>query len=270
MVKLVVSDIDGTLVTDGTDGINKEIYGVVMDLKEHGVQFAAASGRQFISIRRLFAPIAEELYYISDGGSVLRTCDRILYSRIIDWETAREAAVDILSIEGCDMMLCGKKRTYVLDRNTKMARWLSESYHFDVEELADLQTPVEDEIVKISLYHENDAEGKAAPFFLPKWKDRLQLCCAGDMWIDCSHREANKGLALERLQDILGVSREETAAFGDNSNDCEMLKGAAFSFAMGNARQEVKDCARFIADTNVKDGVLKELRKILQDCQRGI
>ena len=46
MIKLIVSDIDGTLVEDGTDKINTEIYDVIMQLKEKGIRFAAASGRQ--------------------------------------------------------------------------------------------------------------------------------------------------------------------------------------------------------------------------------
>ncbi len=46
MIKLIASDIDGTLVKDGTNVLNPEIYEVILKLKERGIQFAAASGRQ--------------------------------------------------------------------------------------------------------------------------------------------------------------------------------------------------------------------------------
>ena len=72
MIKLIVSDIDGTLVEDGTDKINIEIYDVIMRLKEKGIRFAAASGRQYISIKRLFEPIAEEIFYIPDGKLIIK------------------------------------------------------------------------------------------------------------------------------------------------------------------------------------------------------
>ena len=49
-------------------------------------------------------------------------------------------------------------------------------------------------------------------------------------------------------------------AFGDQLNDLEMLNRAYYSFAIGNARPEIKAAARFQADTNVNDGVLKILR----------
>lgn len=50
MIKLIASDIDGTLVHDGTHELNPELCDVILQLKEKGIQFAAASGRQWQSI----------------------------------------------------------------------------------------------------------------------------------------------------------------------------------------------------------------------------
>ena len=52
-------------------------------------------------------------------------------------------------------------------------------------------------------------------------------------------------------------------AFGDQLNDMEMLERAYYSFAVGNARPEIKAAARFQADTNRNDGVLKILKMLL-------
>ena len=49
-------------------------------------------------------------------------------------------------------------------------------------------------------------------------------------------------------------------AFGDQMNDIEMLGRAYYSFAVGNAREEVKRAARFEADTNRNNGVMKILQ----------
>ena len=78
MIKLIASDVDGTLVKDGTLMINPEYMTVIHKLAEKGIIFVVCSGRQFASGRRLFAPIVNELYYISDGGTVVRTPDKIL------------------------------------------------------------------------------------------------------------------------------------------------------------------------------------------------
>ena len=62
MIKLIASDIDGTLVADGSSQINPEIYTEILRLRSKGIQFAAASGRQWFSIDRLFAPIREKYF----------------------------------------------------------------------------------------------------------------------------------------------------------------------------------------------------------------
>ena len=86
MIKLIASDIDGTLVKDGTLMINPEYMNVINKLVDQGIIFIVCSGRQFSSERKLFAPIADKLYYISDGGTVVRTPDKILKTYPMDEE----------------------------------------------------------------------------------------------------------------------------------------------------------------------------------------
>ena len=69
MIKLIASDIDGTLLPEGTDRINREIFDVILKLKEQGIIFAAASGRQYNSIYELFQPVAHEMIFICENGA---------------------------------------------------------------------------------------------------------------------------------------------------------------------------------------------------------
>ena len=73
MIKLIATDIDGTLLKDGTLMLDPEYMTVIDKLTEKGIIFVACSGRQFISERKLFAPIRDKLLYITDGGTVVRT-----------------------------------------------------------------------------------------------------------------------------------------------------------------------------------------------------
>ena len=73
----------------------------------------------------------------------------------------------------------------------------------------------------------------------------------------------NKGKAVRTIQESLGIKMEETMAFGDQLNDIEMLNQAYYSFAVANAREEVRKAARFQADSNVRGGVLKILKGLL-------
>ena len=75
---LLVTDIDGTLLKDGTLMIDPEYMTVIEKLTSKGIIFVACSGRQFISERKLFAPVCDKLLYITDGGTVVRTPHKIL------------------------------------------------------------------------------------------------------------------------------------------------------------------------------------------------
>ena len=78
MIKLIVTDIDGTLVKDGTLDINPEYMDVIKKLTEKGIHFVACSGRQYCSERQLFAPVKDRIFFISDGGTLIRTSEKIL------------------------------------------------------------------------------------------------------------------------------------------------------------------------------------------------
>ena len=54
MIKLIVSDVDGTLVEDGSGGVNPELFDVILKLREKGIQFAIASGRPWASVEGAF------------------------------------------------------------------------------------------------------------------------------------------------------------------------------------------------------------------------
>lgn len=80
MIKLIVSDIDGTLVKDGENQINTEIFDVIMELKKKKkIHFAAASGRQAASIEYTFSPIKKEIFYVAENGSYLGCYGRNLF-----------------------------------------------------------------------------------------------------------------------------------------------------------------------------------------------
>ena len=91
MIKLIATDVDGTLVKDGTLLIDPEYMTVVSRLVDQGIHFVVCSGRQFSSEQKLFAPIKDRLLYISDGGTVVRTPEKIL--KTYPMETARRTSV---------------------------------------------------------------------------------------------------------------------------------------------------------------------------------
>lgn len=78
MIKLIATDVDGTLVKDGTMTINPEYMTVIRKLTELGITFVVCSGRQYDSERKLFEPVKDLVYFVSDGGTVIRKNGKIL------------------------------------------------------------------------------------------------------------------------------------------------------------------------------------------------
>lgn len=263
MIRLVVSDIDGTLLPDGTDKINPEIFDVIRKLREKGIIYVASSGRQFASIRRLFEPVAKDIYYITDGGGILRSFDEILFADEMNREDVKEIVEDVQKLPECEVMVCGTRCAYGADKNSRMYRWLQDSYKFDLKEIPDLTQPIADRIVKVSVYHSSRAEEICASWFTPKWSEKLQVACAGKEWMDCIPKTSNKGNSLQIFQEKMGINKAETMAFGDNINDLEMLACAGESYAVENARDEVKAAAKHIAKSYQENGVIEILKELL-------
>lgn len=260
MIKLVVSDIDGTLLEDGQHTLNPELFDVIGKLRERGMQFAAASGRQWASIEAVFEPIKEKIFYLSDNGAYVGCYGRQLFANTIERDLVMEMVKDIRAA-GLDVMISGPDVVYLETRDEEFYRWMVDGYKFRVQRVDDLLA-VEDVFIKVSAYKKEDVEG-ATKELRAKYQDKLKIAISGDMWMDCMATGINKGVAVKLLQESLGILPEETIAFGDQLNDIEMLESVYYSFAIGNARPEVKQVARFEADTNVNDGVLKILKLLL-------
>lgn len=261
MIKLIASDVDGTLVPDGTFNIDTEIYDVIRKLKEKGIVFTAASGRQYASIKRLFAPVADDIYYISDnGGFVIDNSDNTLAANAMDPELVKDIVKDAMTLPDVSIMLAGRNYVYLDKKSEQLYSWIHDEYRFDIKRVDDL-TCLEDNIAKVSLYHPIDAEGVVREWFYDKWKDKAAIACAGLNWVDCNREDVNKGNALKLLMKRLGITSDEVMVFGDNINDIGMIQCAGYSYAIGSARPEVKHAARFVADTMANQGVIKTIKK---------
>ena len=81
MIKLIVSDVDGTLVPDGSADLNPELFDVIEKLREKGIQFAIASGRPWSSVEHTFDPVKKKIFYIANNALILLLWPQPLYIR---------------------------------------------------------------------------------------------------------------------------------------------------------------------------------------------
>ena len=262
MIKLIVSDIDGTLVRDGENQINKELFDVIMRLKkEKQIHFAAASGRQAASIEYTFAPIGKEIFYIAENGAYLGCLGRNLFLYPMERTDALELIADIRKNPNLDLVISGASHAYMETKNQEFIDWVRDGYHFDVVQVEDV-TKVDDSIIKVAAYKKSDIQTEANAFW-EKYSDRMKITISGDMWMDCMALEVNKGEAVKTLQESLGIAPEETMAFGDGENDLSMLRAAGLGVAMENGEEQVKQAADFVTVSNNDAGVASAIRKFV-------
>jgi Cof subfamily protein (haloacid dehalogenase superfamily) len=264
VIKLVVTDMDGTLLHNHATSVNPEYFSVIRELKEKGVQFCVASGRQYSSLQKLFAPVKDDLIYITENGTEIIYKDRKLFSMPMSMEVSRQLVLDTRAVPGAESMYCVGDMAFFEKGDENVYTLMKEEYHFKctmVDNLLKLDQPC----LKFSLYLKENVDEITAQYFTPKWKKTHEVACGGKYFMDVMERGANKGTALYKVQKFLGIRKEETAAFGDNHNDLEMLEEAGFSYAVANARKEVKETAKFLIKSNNEDGELWKLKELLED-----
>ena len=259
MIKLIASDVDGTLVGDGEGKLNKKIVDAIRAIHDKGIHFVVASGRQWVSIENVFEEVKDKIFYISDNGAYIGINGRSLFVNKMDDENARNLILDIRKNKDLVAIAADESSYYIEEKNDFLMNWIRWGYRGRIEFVEDL-TKVQN-IIKISAYSES-IYGKADDI-IAKYSDKLLVNYAGEMWLDCTAKGVSKGNALKKLQEAFEITENETVVFGDQANDVEMFNAAYYSFAVKNAAPIAKEAARFMADSNKNLGVLKILEYLL-------
>ena len=262
MIKLIFSDMDGTLL-DENGQLPAEFDEVMGQLQERGVQFAPASGRQYFSLLKSFPKYEDQFIFVSDNGTIVRQHGKELFSDIIERGTAREIFNLVNDNDGIYNVFCGKETVYLLKSKNPEIQMGELKKYFRAVEIVDSFDDIPEEPIKVSFFTPDaDAAEKIYPLFAPYY-DSMQVVLASAFWVDVTNKGANKGMAVKALQERLGLKPEECAVFGDYMNDLEMMGAAYYSYAMENAYPPLKEAARFIAPSNAEHGVMKTIKEFI-------
>ena len=263
-IRLVVADMDGTLLD--ADGVVPERLWPLLDLmRERDIAFCPASGRQYATLLRLFESHADGMVFIAENGACVVRDGVEVSSDPLEAGAVRDlvAATRGLAAEGLDLgaVLCGTRTAWIERADEAFLEQLR-PYYASVGTVPDLGA-VTEHVVKVAVHALDRSEEVAAG--LASFAAAFQVVVSSPSWVDVMNRGTNKGTALRRLQESLGVTADETIVFGDYLNDLEMLDEAALSFAMDNAHATVLERARHRAPSNRDHGVVHVLESLLGD-----
>ena len=232
--RLIVCDIDGTLLQGDERAISPEIFRQIDRLAQKGIHFAPASGRQYSSLRRLFAPLAGRLCCLCEnGGAVFGPGDPGPLLASVPMERAAAIALcrDILARPDCEVLISGADTSYLCPKEPDI---IDHIRYFVGNNTAVLSRPedVPEDILKVSAWCRHgtaDPEGD----LVPRWGSTFHAAVAGEQWLDFGL--ADKGDGLRALCAALGIAPAEVMAFGDNWNDVPMLTLAGMPYLMEGA-----------------------------------
>lgn len=243
MLKLIVSDLDGTLLPYGQVAVSETVKHLLHEALQKGIAVAVSSGRTLGELMPLFSELERDIWFIAcDGGHYFRN-GRSVYEKKIEREDLSLFQKHV-----------GEDFSFVLHgvhQNYAVGKLPVEAAHFCAVPIAHVDN-VEEKIFKVTSY------GKKLK--LPPYCGLRMHWDGGERGMaQYVNRFADKGAALSDLQTRLMLTKFDTACIGDSENDVAMMRNAKYSVCIGQ-RSERLLAACDLRFSNIEDA-LRELIK---------
>lgn len=261
MIKLIASDLDGTLLSDDKK-LPADFPRVLQRLKSSGIIFAAASGRDFNGAAQFFGSMIKDIIFICDNGANIYIDGKPYLSHTISAKNKEDILAKLADIGSKDFIMCGSKSTYYSYGSPAFMKKMSAHYSPTtfVENVRDIQ----DEIYRISVYDASgDIRSKVYTPLMDSFERQNTIHISADIWLDIMDKSADKGVGMKFLQNKFSISPEETMAFGDFYNDIPLLNSAGHPYVMANAKEDLKQLYPNHAPGCNEGGVTAVIKNIL-------
>lgn len=261
MIKMVATDIDGTIVKWDT-GFSDNVKQCIKRLTKEGVKVVLVTGRMHCAT----TPIALELRLNTpivsyQGGLVRDFSGKTLYQKnlsddyakkIIKWSRENDIHINLYLDD----------KLYVEKDNDFVKRYTDGKFvSYNVCPFDDLEIRNVNKILAIDYTDAHRVTGWVEE--LNKTYPELYVVKSTPYFCEIGSPDATKSLGVEFLAKQWGIKKEEILAIGDQNNDIELLKAGGIAVAMGNATPELKACADYITDTIENDGFVKAMDKFI-------
>ena len=267
-IKLVALDLDGTLF-DNSSRISKRNLTAIRSITDKGIHVVISTGRPFegipfdqikgTGINYAITANGSGIYEISSGKCLYENAmDEELVTPILNFLLTRDIHMDaFIGGKGYTPVQCVETaqkltvpssiKNYIITTRTRLDNILQFIHENQLK------------VQKMTLNFYPAADGtlidrETVRKFLVS-NPSITTVCGGYNNLEFTRADANKGVGLRKLAEILGVNPDATMAIGDTENDLAIIEAAGIGVAMGNATDAVKARADYVTTTNTKDGV---------------
>lgn len=261
MIKMVATDIDGTIYTL-SGGFSPKVRECIKKLTQNGIKVILVTGRMHSSAIHVAKELGLDTPVISyQGGLIKDMNNKTIYQQnlpshyakdVINW--ARENKIHInLYIDD---------NLYVEEDNETIKYYVHDKFiDYTVCSFDTLEIENVNKILAIDL---SDADR------VTSWVDELKakypdlfIVKSTPYFCEIGSPEAKKSCGVEHLCKLWNIKHEEVLTIGDQNNDIDLVQAGGIGVAMGNATDELKSCADYITDTVDNDGFVKAIDKFV-------
>jgi Cof subfamily protein (haloacid dehalogenase superfamily) len=262
-IRMVIADVDGTLVTQ-EKVLTKKAAEAVLRLHEAGIQFSVTSGRPPRGMAMLIDPLKLTQPLAAFNGGVLIQPD---LTTVVDQRflpaAVPEKVIEAIDGHGLDVWVYTDTGWFVRDPNAAhVAReqWTVKFPPTVVKTFAGLLGRVA-KIVGVS--DDYDRVAKCEKDVQQAGGTHISAARSQPYYLDVTHPQANKGGVVLAMSKLLNIPVDQVATIGDMPNDVLMFEKSGVSIAMGNASPEVQASATHVTSTNEEEGFARAIEEVV-------
>ncbi|HEY9747331.1 MAG TPA: Cof-type HAD-IIB family hydrolase [Allocoleopsis sp.] len=268
-IQLLVLDIDGT-IAGISNQVREPVKQAIRAAQAKGVKVAIATGRMFCSALRFHQAVGSDLPLLAYQGALIKDTQTQQVRR--HWPVSKETAHHLLDyFEQPELRSLLSVHFYINDQLyvreiTPETKIYAERSEVEPIAVGDLRQVLTDEPTKV-LALSDDTEvierlfGGLRQRYTPA---ELYLTKSVATFFEATNPLVNKGVAVKHLaEEILGLKAENVMTVGDNFNDVEMLEYAGIGVAMGDAPEDVKAIADWVAPSVEVDGAAAAIEEFV-------
>lgn len=263
MSRAVFFDIDGTLIDcfGGITQITPKVEEAIRSLQEKGDYVFIATGRPYAFISKELLDFGFDGFILTNGAQAILNNDH-LFCEPMEIDFIKEAISEFDKI-GVQYILEGAKDSYLHERFKEFYEFfdgigISRKHIKDSYDLDEL------EIQKIEVLCPDEESVLLCSNFLSQYPDYDHFASISQKSIEIYAKKNTKAAGILKVLEHLNIPVEKSYAFGDGTNDIEMIQTVGCGIVMGNATEELKKYADQITDTVHNDGVAVGIEKYLK------
>jgi len=256
-IKLVVTDIDGTLM-EMNGSLHQKTIDIVKKMSKQGVKVVIATGRMYNAARPVVEELGLDTPIICYQGAMIRDEKDIYFERNVAKSTVLNI-IDDLRNYNAHINLYLRDRL-IVEQDDKYIKAYAGDRFLKYEVVSDLKDVAEDATKMLAIDEDADLVTKIRDEMKIKYPF-LNIVKSTDYYCEFVNNEADKGFAINHLAEVWNLKKDEILAIGDQDNDIEMIKAAGIGIAMGNCSPNLRKAANDVVSSVLDFGFVEAMEK---------